>query len=148
MIYDDLPFLEWSVSDEGDRALFIIHCDQHNHEQLWVSAKQACQQLLGFTKAITSCTVEDYNPTISGFQKRLRTDFENEFCTLFEVEAPKIGSVSAVGKGNNRKQREWAGAIAMIASAWLLDKANGREVFRTVEKEPCSTMMLATWEQT
>ena len=141
---DDSPFLEWSLSDAGDRALLTIHYDPNSHEQLWATAKQACQLLLGFTKAFTECTVHDYDPTISSFPERVRQDFAEEWCTLFQVDVPQIGNVSAVGKGDNKRQRELAGAIAMIASAWLLDKANGREVLRTVEKEPCRITMFAT----
>ena len=94
---DDPPFLEWSVSDKGDRGLLIILYDENNREQLWVSAKQACQQLLGFSKAIKACKVEDYHPTISSFPKRIRQEFAEEWCTLFQVDAPKIGNVGGWG---------------------------------------------------
>ena len=145
---DDLPFLEWSVSEQGDRALLTIQYDQDKHEHLWGSSKNACRQLLGFSQSVTACTVtQDETVTaISSFPESMKKDFEEEWCTLFQVEAPKIGNVSAVGKGDSKKKREWAGAIALIASAWLMDKANGTEVLRTIEKEPCSDMTLTAWK--
>ena len=108
--------------------------------------KTACQQLLDFQKAFTAYTVDDAGPIISSYPETIRQDFAEEWCTLFQVDAPKMGNVSAVGKGDSKKKRELAGAIATIASAWLVDKANGTEVLCTVEKEPCSDMMLTVWK--
>ena len=136
MADDSFTLLEWSISKDGDRALLTVQFDERNHVELWSSAKKACQQLLGFGKVFTACSAEDSRSAIATFPQRLRAGFEYEISTLYEVDVEDIGNISAVGKAFNRRHREQAGAIAMIVSAWLVDKAKQTGVFRTVGKEP------------
>ena len=117
----------------GGCCFFFWFCEE-GREQLWQYAKRACHELLNLPEGIKHYIVSmnDISEDIPRCWADVIPDLQRGLCTLFEMELEKIGKVVGIGKGYNNAVKEKAGAVAMLTSAWLVDKAKKTNCFRTV----------------
>ena len=136
MSTDSNALVEWIVSVDKTRSLLAINFCESGREQLWQNAKRACHELLNLPQGIKHYTVSvnDISEDIKRCWPDVIRDLQKGLCTLFEMELEKIGRVVGIGKGYNNAVKEKAGAVAMLTSAWLVDKAKKTNCFRTVHK--------------
>ena len=135
--------VEWLVSTDKTRSLLTINFREDGHEGLWQNAKRACHELLDLPQGIKhyAVTATDISAEIKGFGPELTGDLQKGFCTLFEVKLEQVGKVIGIGKGYNNLAKEKAGAVAVLTSAWLVDKAKKTNLVRTVHKQPCCMLL-------
>ena len=136
MSTDSNALVEWIVSVDKTRSLLAINFCETGREELWQNAKRACHELLNLPQGIKHYTVSvnDISEDIKRCWPDVIRDLQKGLCTLFEMELEKIGRVVGIGKGYNNAVKEKAGAVAMLTSAWLVDKAKKTKWFRTVHK--------------
>ena len=135
--------VEWIVSADNTRSVLIINFCQEGHEGLWQHAKRACHELLNLPQGIKhyAVNVTDINEDMSRFSPDVTCKLRNGLCTLFEIKHEKIGKIVGIGKGYNNLVKEKAGAVAMLTTALLVDKAKKTHFVRTVHKQVCCTML-------
>ena len=105
---------------DGKRRVLIIvdYQAMPKNEPLWSNAKWACQTLLKFKKSITGFMIDEFDPSQmeETWPSPVIQDLWETYSALCKMDIKGMGPISAIGKGNNRIEREKAAAALDAAN--------------------------------